>query len=77
METSLKTIRYHKGKLIISINTNNPAATHELLLKGINDAVQTYLTHADKPADTSGITALMQLQKALIPAENELSKAYE
>lgn len=70
-------VLYYSDYLLLRIHTDNPAAIHELLMKGVNDAIQYYMTHPDKQSDSEGLLALLQLQKVLIPTQKKLEEAYQ
>jgi hypothetical protein len=70
-------IIYRSNSLMINLKTKNPAALHRLLLLGINEAVQNYVTNPEKSGNGQGLEALLELQKFLLPSETELEKAYE
>jgi hypothetical protein len=69
-------VAYKSDALVITIPTSSPAAMHRLLLKGINEAAQLYVSHPDPGINTDGLLALMELQKNLLPKEPELAKAF-
>lgn len=70
-------IRHTAKSLEITIPTDTPAVFHQLLLSGINDAVQYYISHPDKKPATDGLMALMKLQQIILPTEMELEKAFD
>ena len=73
----MNSIAYNENGVQINLETTAPAATHELLMRGINDAIRYYVESPDKTKDTEGLIALLQLQNALIPKEQELNKIYD
>jgi hypothetical protein len=70
-------IHYHHTELSILLSTASPAATHELLLKGMNALLRYYALSSEKrPADADGIAAILELQQCMEPDEKGLQKAY-
>lgn len=71
-------IIYMPNSLVITISTTSPSATHSLLLKGINQAIQYSLSaDAETKKDAEALKALLQLQETLLPNETGLQKAFE
>lgn len=64
---------YEEGMLKISIPTREPAALHELLLKGLSSSFRNY-TDSSKRREIEQ-HAMLDLLEALLPDEEALSKA--
>jgi hypothetical protein len=59
-------ICYEEGRLTISIPTNDPAAMHEQLMKGLNRAMRNYIISKDDKDDQ---LVLVQLLDYLLPKD--------
>jgi hypothetical protein len=70
-------VQYESNSLVITIQTSSPAVTHHLLMRGINEAVQYFINHPEKRKAMDGLIALLELQKTMLPREEELEKAYD
>lgn len=65
---------YEKGMLVISLPTTEPAALHELLLKGLTSSFR-YNTDSQMKRNIDGQHALIDLIEALLPDEKALAKS--
>lgn len=74
------TVTYGEDSLTITIPTKCPAATHNLLMKGLASSLKNYQIHADSGAHDSEsfdeLNVLSKLLNSLIPNESQLRKVY-
>jgi len=65
---------YENGRLIISLNTTEPAALHELLLKSLVTSLRNYPDSQKKDDDRKH--ALLDLFEAMLPDKRSLQREF-